>query len=161
MPLSLTMRRILVWPTCALLWRVGLRVFFVYTGAQSILSNPHYQSEKMMKVFFSIPPAPRTSEEPWLLLEGFAVTGFFMAAGMIFINAKLSGRWLKRRLTLGGIAWLFVIPWFEFYLPYNVLHEPLPLVMLEGLLWLGVMLLIGLSASFVLNFRFIPLKTGQ
>ena len=46
MALSRTMRGILVWPTCALMWRVGLKVFFVYTGAQSILSNPHYQSQK-------------------------------------------------------------------------------------------------------------------
>jgi hypothetical protein len=158
MLLNRTMRRILVWPTCALMWRVGLKVFFVYTGAQSILSNPHYQSEKMMKVFFNIQPAPRTSEEPWLLLGGFFITGFFMAAAMIFINERLSGNWLKKGLTLGGIAWLFVIPWFEFYLPYNVMHEPLPLVLLEGLLWLGVMIMIGISASFVLNFNRPPVS---
>jgi hypothetical protein len=67
------------------------------------------------------------------------------------INAGLSGFWLEKGLVMGGIAWMLVIPWFEFYLPYNVMHEPPALVLFEGLLWLGVMLLVGLCASLVLN----------
>jgi hypothetical protein len=37
--------------------------------------------------------------------------------------------------------------WFEFYLPWNVLHEPAPLVALELVLWLGVMLLVGIAIA--------------
>jgi hypothetical protein len=146
-------RKILVWPVCALMWRAGLKIFFVYTGAQSILADPHYQSGKMLKVFFDISPPPRVSQNSWLLIEGFFVTGLFMAIALIFINERLSGHWLRKGLQLGGIAWMLVIPWFEFYLPYNVMHEPILLVLLEGVLWLGVMLTVGICVSFVLNFR--------
>jgi hypothetical protein len=145
------LRTCLLWPVCALAWRAGLRIFFVYTGAQKILSSPHYQDQKMLDVFFHLKPAPRVAEHSWLLLEGFFVTGFFMAVALSVINAGLSGSWLKKGLVMGGIAWMLVIPWFEFYLPYNVMHEPPALVVFEGLLWLGVMLLVGLCASLVLN----------
>lgn len=38
-------------------------------------------------------------------------------------------------------------PWFEFYLPWNVLREPAPLVVLELACWLGVMLLVGTAIA--------------
>ncbi|HEX3387205.1 MAG TPA: hypothetical protein VHS53_18525 [Mucilaginibacter sp.] len=136
------------------MWRAGLKVFFVYTGAQSILANPKYQDKKMLDIFFRLQPPPRVSQNGWLLLEGFFITGFFMAIAFNTINLNLSGNWLRKGLLLGFIAWLLVIPWFEFYLPYNVMNEPLGLVVFECLLWFGVMLLTGLCASFTLNFNF-------
>ena len=33
-----------------------------------------------------------------------------------------------------------MVPWFEFYLPWNVMREPAPLVLLEMACWLGVRL---------------------
>jgi hypothetical protein len=146
-------RKVLLWPVCALAWRAGLKIFFVYTGAQSILASPKYQDKKMLDIFFRLKPAPRVAQNPWLLLEGFFVTGLFMAVALGLINSRLSGHWLKKGLILGCITWMLVIPWFEFYLPYNVMNEPILLVLFEGLLWFGVMLLVGLSASFTLNFR--------
>ncbi|HEV2181818.1 MAG TPA: hypothetical protein VGR59_15930 [Gemmatimonadaceae bacterium] len=150
----LTLRKCLLWPVCALSWRAGLRIFFVYTGAQAILANPKYQDQKMLAVFFTLQPPPRAAEHDWLLIEGFFVAGFFMAVALNLINARLSGSWLKRGWIMGSIAWMLVIPWFEFYLPYNVLREPPALVLLESLLWFGVMLLVGLCASITLNVEF-------
>jgi len=147
------LRKLLVWPVCALMWRAGLSIFFGYTGAQSILANPKYQAQKMLDIFFKMQPPARDEQNSWLLIEGFFVTGLFMAIALNIINRGLKGGWLKRGLLMGCIAWMLVIPWFEFYLPYNLMREPLPLVFLEGLLWFGVMMLVGLSASFVLNFN--------
>ena len=146
-------RKILLWPVCALMWRACLNIFFLYTGAQSILANPKYQDQKMLDIFFKMQPPARDAQNSWLLLEGFFVTGLFMAIALNLINSKLSGHWLRKGLILGCTAWMLVIPWFEFYLPYNLMREPLLLVLFECVLWFGVMLLIGISASFTLNFR--------
>jgi hypothetical protein len=40
-----------------------------------------------------------------------------------------------------------MVPWFEFYLPWNVMLEPMPLVLLEVLCWLIVQLLVGLALA--------------
>lgn len=59
---------------------------------------------------------------------------------------------------VGCTHWALVTPWFEFYLPYNVMHEPLALVMLEGCLWLGVALTLGLFVSAVVNLGSRPMR---
>jgi hypothetical protein len=69
------------------------------------------------------------------------------------LNNKLSGGWLKKGLTFGVINWLLMIPWFEFYLTYNVMREPLNLVFLEGFLWLCTLICVGLGYSFIYNFK--------
>lgn len=40
-----------------------------------------------------------------------------------------------------------MVPWFEFYLPWNVLREPASLVALEMLCWAGGMLLVGVTIA--------------
>lgn len=40
-----------------------------------------------------------------------------------------------------------MVPWFEFYLPWNMMHEPAPLVLLEMALWLGVLVVAGLAIA--------------
>jgi hypothetical protein len=40
-----------------------------------------------------------------------------------------------------------MVPWFEFYLPRNVMREPAALVLLEMVLWLGVLLVAGLAIA--------------
>jgi hypothetical protein len=40
-----------------------------------------------------------------------------------------------------------MVPWFEFYLPWNVLREPNALVMLEVVCWAGVMTVVGLTIA--------------
>ena len=86
----------------------------------------------MLDIFFKMQPPARDAQNSWLLVEGFFVTGLFMAIALNIINRGLKGSWLKRGLIMGCIAWMLVIPWFEFYLPYNLMREPLPLVFLEG-----------------------------
>ena len=39
------------------------------------------------------------------------------------------------------------IPWFEFYLPFNVMREPLPLVALELVCWFLVLQLVGTTVG--------------
>jgi hypothetical protein len=125
---------------------------FITTGAQNILANPSYQSAKFMQAFIG-QPLPRMANSPFLVLKGFFICGLLAAVAFIIVNNKISGNWARRGIIFGFMHWLLMVPWFEFYLPYNVMHEPMLLVLFEGLLWLVTLLLTGLYMSFVLNFR--------
>ena len=133
-------------------WYGALTFLFVLSGAQAILADPSRQSEKFIAAF-SQEPLPLAAEHPYLLFAGFVVCGALAAAVFSFLNDKFEGGFVRKGLIFGGIQWALMVPWFEFYLPFNVMREPLPLVLLEMALWLGVMLSVGLWVSFVLNFR--------
>jgi len=49
----------------------------------------------------------------------------------------------SRGFIFGACAWALSFTWFEFYLPWNVMREPAPLVALELVCWLAVMLVVG------------------
>jgi len=51
------------------------------------------------------------------------------------------------------VAWALMVPWFEFYLPWNVMHEPVLLVLLEMILWMGVLLIVGIVIAQVYEWR--------
>lgn len=135
------------------IWWIGIMIFFILSGAQGILANPEYQSEKFIQVFSTVPPPPRAVENPYFIWIGMFVIGLFPACVFLYLNRLLSGAWWQRGLKYGLIHWALITPWFEFYLPYNVMHEPLPLVLLETFLWLLVALFLGLFLSFTVNFR--------
>jgi hypothetical protein len=54
---------------------------------------------------------------------------------------------IARGLAFGAVAWALFTPWFEFYLPWNLMLEPTLLVLLEMLCWAGIMLLVGVAIS--------------
>ena len=147
------LRKIAALLLCGPLWFLGMNLFFIYSGAQNLLADPEIQSKKFIDAFIAIEPLPRMAGDSWLVLKGLFVTGLMLAAVMIFLNSKINGNWLMKGLKFGLIAWALVIPWFEFYLPYNVMNEPFLLVLFEGLLWAGVMLFVCIGISFILNFR--------
>ena len=122
-------------------WFVGLQILF--GPAQRLLTDPAMQSAKMLGVFAPGDAAPKMYATPHIVI--LALLGIGLAWGWVYawIAPAWGGAWPRRGLRFGFIAWIFMAPWFEFYLPWNVLHEPAPLVVLELLLWLGVMLIVG------------------
>ena len=138
---------------CGLVWYYAMRFFFITTGAQKILASPEYQSSKFIKTFTEYEPLPRMAADNSVLWKGLMIVGFFVAGAFLMLNNKMKGNWLKKGLLFGFIQWMIMAPWFEFYLPYNVMNEPLPLVLLEAALWLCVALIIGLFLSFTMNFK--------
>lgn len=148
-----TLRYIILFIGSGLVWFGALNVFFVYSGAQSILGNTEYQSSKFIKTFTEYEPLPLMATDPSVVWKGLLVAGLLAAIAFAIVNRNLEGGWLKRGVIFGMIHWLLMTPWFEFYLPYNVMHEPILLVVLEGLLWLGVLLTLSFFMSFVLNYK--------
>ncbi len=130
----------------AIAWGAGLMV--VFGPVQSILANPSIQSAKFLSAFSS-PPLPRVAERPEVLPLGLLLIGLIYACTFEWLGARLGGALIRRGLVFGLIAWALMVPWFEFYLPYNVMREPLPLALLEVLCWLVVLVGVGVVTSVV------------
>ncbi|HEX5043831.1 MAG TPA: hypothetical protein VFV75_13045 [Candidatus Polarisedimenticolaceae bacterium] len=118
----------------------------IFGPAQRILTDPELQSAKFLEVFGGTPP-PRMNEAPWIVIAGIlAITTLW---GWVYVGLSRSwtGAWWRRGLRFGGIAWVLMVPWFEFYLPWNVMREPAILVALEMACWLGVLLCVGVAIA--------------
>lgn len=130
----------------AVAWWAGL--LLVFGPAQVLLADPSRQSAKFLAAFTE-PPLPRMAENPEILAGGLVLIALIHAAVYAVLRPKLNGSIWRRGATFGLIAWALMVPWFEFYLPWNVMLEPLPLVLLEVACWLGVMLAVGISIALV------------
>jgi len=156
--MSKVIRSIILLVTAGAVWRCFMRLFFIYSGAQSILADPARQSGKFLKAFMEYEPLPRMATDGSTIWKGFFVCGLLAAIAFIIVNEKMKAGWLHRGVVFGLVHWLLMTPWFEFYLPYNVMNEPLPLVLFEALLWFATLLLTGVYMSFVMNFRVTPTR---
>lgn len=128
-------------------WIVGMLVFF--GPAQAILADPSIQSEKFLSVFTTVEPLPHMVARPWVVPLGLLCIGLLYGLVYAKIGPALAGSTLRRGATFGLVAWALMVPWFEFYLPWNVMHEPLVLLLLEAICWLLVLQLVGLAIAFV------------
>lgn len=126
-------------------WWIGFQALFM--PAQAILADPGRQSAKFLTVFLTLPPPPKTSVIPWLLPVAFLVFGLIQAGVFHAIRPVLPRRTWLAGLAFGAIAWALCFPWFEFYLPWNVMAEPAALVGLELVLWAGTMAVAGLAIA--------------
>jgi hypothetical protein len=90
---------------------------------------------------------------PWILPLGVLCIAVVHAAVYGCIREGLRGRGIVRGLKFGAVAWALMAPWFEFYLPWNAMHEPPLLVALELLCWLLVLLATGAAIGSVYEWR--------
>lgn len=130
----------------AVAWMAG--IFVIFGPAQVLLADPDHQSAKLLAAFSGGPP-PRMGAAPWVLPVGLLCIGALWGWLYAGLTASWTGPWWMRGLRFSGVAWVLMVPWFEFYLPWNVLWEPAPLVALEMVCWAGVLLCVGLSIAAV------------
>jgi uncharacterized BrkB/YihY/UPF0761 family membrane protein len=124
-----------------LAWCLGMIVIF--GSVQFILTDPTLQSAKFNVVFQSLAPLPRSIASPWIMPVGLIGFGLIDAWVYSIVRNAMGRTMVKRGALFGVILWLIMAPWFEFYLPWNVMWEPASLVALELLCWFGVMQLVG------------------
>lgn len=123
-------------------------MLLLFGPAQAILADPAYQSGKFLAVFGQVEPLPRATGAWWILVVGLLAIGVVYGLVYHFVRGAFSGKpWWGKGLRFGAASWALMVPWFEFYLPWNVMHEPAPLVLLEAALWLGVLLAVGLAIA--------------
>lgn len=135
-----------------LAWIVAMMLFF--GPAQAILANPDYQSQKFLFVVAQLEPLPHTAGAWWILPIGLLAIGLLYGIVYHFVRKAFPGKpWWKKGIHFGLVAWALMVPWFEFYLPWNVMHEPAMLVVLEVALWLGVLLIVGLATAGVYEWQ--------
>ncbi len=130
------------------IWLVTMSLLF--GPAQIILANPDFQSEKFLYVVTQLEPLPRAAGTWWILPAGVLFIAMIHGIAYRFVRDAFSGlpAWSKG-VRFGLVAWMLMVPWFLFYLPWNVMHEPVLLVMLEMVLWMAVMLSVGLAISVI------------
>lgn len=129
----------------AVAWWAGL--LLVFGPAQAMLADPSLQSAKFLSAFME-PPLPRMAGNPAILSGGLLLVALIHAAVYATLHPKLNGSAWRRGASFGLIAWALMVPWFEFYLPWNVMLEPWPLVLLEVACWLLVLLAVGVTIAF-------------
>lgn len=139
-----------------LAWLGGM--FLLFGPAQAILANPAYQSDKFLQMFFAVPPAPRTTTHFMPLLLGVLLVCSVLVGVYAQVRAALTGGVWQRGLRYGLLTWAVMVPWFEFYLPYNVCHVPLHLVLLDAAIWWVIHEFVGVVIAFFLekNNTFVP-----
>ncbi|MDX1435655.1 MAG: hypothetical protein R3335_02515 [Anaerolineales bacterium] len=127
-----------------IVWLLG--IFFIFGAAQVVLANPDIQSAKLIAAFTE-EPLPRSASSPWVLPVGSIVMAALWGLVYVWISPAFSPSWWKRGLQFGGVAWVLMVPWFEFYIPWNVLLEPTALALLEMAAWAIVLLAVGLTVA--------------
>lgn len=133
-------------------WIGGMVLFF--GPAQSILANPDFQSQKFLFVVEQLEPLPHTAGAWWILPIGLLAIGMLYGIVYHFVRKAFPGKpWWKKGVQFGLVAWALMVPWFEFYLPWNVMHEPAMLVVFEIVLWMGVLLIVGIAIAGVYEWR--------
>jgi hypothetical protein len=103
--------------------------------AHGILLNPSLQSQKLIALWTVIEPLPLIVTHPVAMALGFVALAVLHA----FVYRWLAPGWppgiLRRALRMTALLFFLSYLFFEFFTPFNQLHEPLPLVALELAFW--------------------------
>lgn len=117
---------------------VNFVTFGLFSGSRAgqtgLLFDPSSQSAKVIAVWKEIQPLPWLITQPWIIAIALVFFGIIYAG----LYASVEKAWPARlgarvaRLT----ALTFVAPvFFEVMGPFNLLHEPTPLQLIEFAFW--------------------------
>jgi hypothetical protein len=131
---------------------LAMLVTFRVLGFESgLLLDPRWQSPKLIAVWTRLAPLPRVVDAPLPIILGLFAFSLFHA----WLYAKLAGHWPRglwpRAWRLGGLVFVLSYVFFEFFTPFNLFREPLPLVAVELVFWAVVALAEALAIVAVLE----------
>src|SRR4051812_12556723 len=115
--------------TSGSIWFASFFVWFMLSQAQTVLADPAVQSRKFLDAF-TTPPLPRVNGNFSLLATAAYDIALVAVAVFLFLSDKLPGGWIRKGIAFGVVYWALMVPWFEFYLPFNAMHEPIRLALL-------------------------------
>lgn len=141
---------------------MGLSMFLTFRligfgNGDGVLLDPATQSAKLIAVWTRLEPRPRIIVSPLLMQAGFILLAALHAA----LYKSISGAWppgvLRRGLRFSALLYAVAYVFWEFFTPFNLLGEPLPLVALELLFWAVVAAAEGFTIAALLER---PCKSG-
>lgn len=110
---------------------------FGWNGGGILLSAP-IQSPKLIAVWTTLEPIPLVVANPAPIIIGMVLFGIVHA----FIYRSVSVAWpigvLPRAMRFAGLVFFMVFAFWEFFTPFNLFGEPLPLAGLELLFWAAI-----------------------
>jgi len=121
-------------------------ILFFQLG-KSVLFDPELQSAKVMAVLFEMEPLPVMFTNGPLYMAIAAGIGVVHGLVFTYIEPCLPRGTIKRGAAFGVILWALMALYFEFHTPFNMFHEPVPLVFLELFFWIIVLLVEGALIS--------------
>ena len=120
-------------------------------NGKGFLLNPDVQSRKLIAVWTEIEPLPLVVNSPAPIIVGIILFGIIHA----FVYRWISPAWPKgsiaRGLRMSVLIFLLVFSFWEFFTPFNLFGEPLPLIGLELLFWAIIALADGLVIAFIIE----------
>jgi hypothetical protein len=99
-----------------------------------ILLDPAVQSPKLIAVWTQIEPSPVLHTQPLIMMAGLVLLAIGRAFLYRWIGAAWPGGIPSRAWRLAIVVWLSPL-FFEFWAPFNLFGEPLPLLALELVFW--------------------------
>jgi hypothetical protein len=135
---------------------LGLSMFLTFRwigfgNGDGVLLDPATQSAKLIAVWTRLEPLPRILTNPLLMQAGFILVAAVHAA----IYRSVSPAWppgvRSRGLRLSALLYGSTYVFWEFFTPFNLLGEPLPLVGLELAFWALVAASEGFTIAAILE----------
>ncbi len=112
-----------------------LSTFRLLGFGSGLLLDPRWQSPKLIAVWTQIQPLPRVVVSPLPVIAGLFALALFHA----WLYAQLAEHWPRglwpKTWRLGGLVFVLSYLFFEFFTPFNLFWEPLPLVAVELVFW--------------------------
>lgn len=103
-----------------------------------ILLSSSIQSPKLIAVWTTLEPLPLVVVSPAPIIIGMVLFGIVHA----FIYRSVSVAWpvgvLPRAMRFAGLVFFMVFVFWEFFTPFNLFGEPLPLLGLELVFWAAI-----------------------
>jgi hypothetical protein len=123
---------------------------FGWTG-NGILVNPDLQSSKLIAVWKEIEPLPLVVAKPAPIIIGIILFGVIHASVYRWLSPAWPSGVLRRGLRMAGLIFLLVFLFWEFFTPFNLFGEPLPLIGLELFFWALIALADGLAIAVIME----------
>jgi len=118
---------------------------FGWNGDGILITSP-LQSRKLVAVWTEIEPLPLIVTNPLPMIIGLTLFGVGHAVIYKWLAPSWPGGIVARALRLAALVFFMAFAFWEFFTPFNLFGEPLPLLALETLFWC----IIALSEAFAI-----------
>jgi hypothetical protein len=120
---------------------------------QGPLLDPGHQSPKLIAVWRELEPLPLILTNPAPMVTGFLILGVAHALVYRSVAAAWPPGPFRRGLRMAALLFILSYVFFEFFTPFNLFGEPLPLIALQLGLWSVVALAEGLVLAALMEWR--------